>query len=75
MIALIYFWLLLVVIGYVLIFFRKDSSIVLEEIQEFLIRPFPLWIISTITLLLILPTTIPYSIIYIFKSDDSERDN
>lgn len=72
MLTLISIWLILDAIGFVLLFLRKDAHIILEEVVDLVVRPFPFSILSFIVLLMALPTTIPYSLLSIFKNDDTE---
>lgn len=66
-------WVILNLVGFILVFFRKDSKIILNELYLFLVRPFPLWIISLLIGLVLLPITIPFSLVNIFSKDEFDN--
>jgi NADH:ubiquinone oxidoreductase subunit K len=66
-------WLILNVVGISLLFFRTDYKDIFDEIMA-LFRPFPLWIFTIAVLIIMIPTTIPYSLREIMKRND-KRDN
>jgi hypothetical protein len=67
-------WLILNIVGISLLFFRADYKEIFDEIIAFIFRPFPLWIFTIAVLIIMIPTTIPYSLREIMKRND-KRDN
>lgn len=55
-------WILLSFTGYLLLYLRKDSKIIIEDIKRFTYKNFPFNIISILLLIFYLPFSIIYSI-------------
>lgn len=63
--VIIQIWSFLVAISLMLIYFRKDSKIIFEDIESYYVdKKFLYKILSTIILFVMLPISIPYSIDY-----------
>jgi hypothetical protein len=62
MIGFVKYWILLAFIGYILLCFRKDSKIILNDIKRLTFDKFPYSILFIICLLFYLPFSIVYSI-------------
>jgi hypothetical protein len=73
MMFFIYFWNWLFLISLVLIFFRKDSFLVLKDLANFIVRPLPFSIVGIILMYLLLPLTIPFSIKNIISNNENDK--
>jgi hypothetical protein len=63
----LYIWLLLGIIAIILIYFRKDKRQIFDDIQNMLSsHGLPYGMFTLLTLYIIFPFTIPYSISYFF---------
>jgi hypothetical protein len=61
-------WGILCVVALALISLRKDQAFIYDDMNKFLLRDrYEYRLISTITLFVILPISIPYSIMHILK--------
>lgn len=65
-------WSILCIVALLLIVIRRDSRDLYYDWLEFMFRPFPLWILTLIITFFMLPPSIPFSLMHLFKDDDSQ---
>jgi len=67
MMCLIEIWIALIFVAILLLTFRDDFHLLVKDLKVALSQPFPYWLYSGVLLCFILPFTIPYTIIGIYK--------
>jgi hypothetical protein len=68
-------WTFLAFIGFFMLNIRSDKLKIYKEIEYFLCRPFPLWIVSLIIIYATLPPSILFTLFSYMDEDDNKDDS